>query len=71
MKKLGIIGGASWSSTALYYDQINRGVAARLGGLHSARLVIESFDFEADYARFHRSGDWHGATEVVLAAARR
>ena len=71
MKKLGIVGGASWSSTALYYDQINRGVAARLGGLHSARLVIESFDFEEDYARFHRSGDWDGATEVVLAAARR
>ncbi|MDQ3079832.1 MAG: amino acid racemase [Pseudomonadota bacterium] len=71
MKKLGIIGGASWSSTALYYDQINRGVAARLGGLHSARLVIESFDFEDDYARFHRSGDWDGATKVVVAAAGR
>jgi len=71
VKKLGIIGGASWSSTALYYDQINRGVAARLGGLHSARLVIESFDFEEDYARFHRSGDWDGATDVVLAAAKR
>ena len=69
MKKLGIIGGASWSSTALYYDQINRGVAARLGGLHSARLVIESFDFEDDYARFHRSGDWEGATATVTAAA--
>ena len=71
MKKLGIIGGASWSSTALYYDQINRGIAARLGGLHSARLVIESFDFEDDYASFHRSGDWAGATEVVIAAASR
>ena len=45
MRKLGIIGGTSWSSTALYYEQINRGVAQRLGGLHSARLVIESLDF--------------------------
>jgi len=71
MKKLGIIGGASWSSTALYYEQINRGVAARLGGLHSARLAIESFDFEDDYARYHRSGDWDAATAVVVAAAGR
>ena len=51
MRKLGIIGGASWSSTAMYYEQINRGVAQRLGGLHSARLVIESLDFEADWAQ--------------------
>jgi aspartate racemase len=71
MRKLGIIGGASWSSTALYYDHINRGVAQRLGGLHSARLAIESFDFEDDYARFHRSGDWEGANAVVVAAANR
>ena len=46
MRKLGIIGGASWSSTAMYYDQINRAVAQRLGGLHSGRMVIESLDFE-------------------------
>ena len=46
LRKLGIIGGASWSSTALYYEHINRGVAQRLGGLHSATLVIESLDFE-------------------------
>ncbi len=71
MRKLGIIGGASWSSTALYYDQINRGVAQRLGGLHSARLILESIDFEDDYARFHRSGDWEGAEAVIAAAAGR
>jgi aspartate racemase len=71
MRKLGIVGGASWSSTALYYDHINRGIAARLGGLHSARLAIESFDFEDDYASFHRSGDWEGANAVVVAAATR
>ena len=45
MRKLGIIGGATWSSTALYYEHINRGVGQRLGGLHSARLLIESLDF--------------------------
>lgn len=71
LRKLGIIGGASWSSTALYYEQINRGVARQLGGLHSARLVIESLDFEDDYAAFHRSGDWAGADRVISAAAER
>jgi aspartate racemase len=71
MRKLGIVGGTSWSSTALYYDHINRSVAKRLGGLHSARLVIESLDFEADYARYHRSGDWDSANRVVAGAAER
>lgn len=71
MRKLGIIGGASWSSTALYYEHINRGVAARLGGLHSARLLIESLDFEDDYARFHRSGDWDAGERVIVASAER
>ena len=71
MRKLGIIGGASWNSTALYYEHINRGVAQRLGGLHSARLVIESLDCEDDYAAFHRRGDWAGGEEVILATAKR
>jgi aspartate racemase len=71
MRKLGIVGGTSWSSTALYYDHINRAVARRLGGLHSARLLIESLDFETDYARYHRSGDWDSANRVVADAAAR
>jgi len=71
MRKLGIVGGTSWSSTALYYDHINRAVARRLGGLHSARLVIESLDFETDYARYHRSGDWKAADRVVAGTAER
>jgi len=71
VRKLGIIGGASWNSTALYYDHINRQVAQKLGGLHSARLVIESLDFEEDYARFHRADDWGGAEQVVVAASER
>lgn len=44
MRKLGIAGGTSWASTALFYEHINRGIAHRLGGLHSARLAIESLD---------------------------
>jgi len=70
VKKLGIIGGTSWNSTALYYDHINRAVAQRLGGLHSAKLVIESFDF-AEYAVFHTSGDWDHANAMVVDAAER
>ena len=70
MRKLGIIGGATWSSTALYYDHINRGVAQRLGGLHSARLVIESLDFE-DYAAFHKANDLSGGNALIVDAARR
>lgn len=71
VKKLGIVGGASWNSTALYYEHINKGVAARLGGLHSARLVIESLDCEDDYAAFHRRGDWAGGEKVVIEACER
>lgn len=70
MRKLGIIGGTSWSSTALYYEHINRGVAKRLGGLHSARLVIESLDL-APFAEMELSGDWDGVAQVTLEAAQR
>lgn len=69
-KRLGIIGGTSWSSTALYYDHINRGVSARLGGLHSAPLTIESLDFEP-LAALQEAGDWDGATGLVVDAAER
>ena len=71
MRKLGIVGGASWSSTALYYEQINKGVGHRLGGLHSARLLIDSLDFEDDYASFHRSGDWEAAEALIVETAKR
>lgn len=70
MRKLGIIGGTSWSSTALYYEHINRGVATRLGGLHSARLVIESLDL-APFAEMELSGDWDGVARITLEAAKR
>jgi aspartate racemase len=68
VRKLGIIGGMSWSSTALYYDHINRGIAQRLGGLHSARLGIESLDFD-EIAAMEMAGDWDGITKEVLDAA--
>ena len=70
LRKLGVIGGTSWSSTALYYEHLNRGVADRLGGLHSALLVIESLDL-APFAEMELSGDWDGVAKVTLDAARR
>ena len=69
MRKLGIIGGMSWSSTALYYEHINRGVSQRLGGLHSARLALESVDFGL-IAKQEASGDWDGIAATVIEAAR-
>jgi aspartate racemase len=70
LRKLGIIGGTSWSSTAMYYEHINRGVAQRLGGLHSAVLSIESLDMAA-YAALQMAGDWDGVAAVKIEAARR
>lgn len=70
LKKLGIIGGTSWSSTALYYEQINRGVAQRLGGLHSAVLSIESLDL-APFAAMQQAEDWAGVARTAVEAAER
>lgn len=70
MKKLGLIGGLSWSSTARYYEIINKGVARRLGGLHSAPLAIESLDF-AEVARCSSAEDWDCASGPLIAAAKR
>ncbi|MCW2367398.1 aspartate racemase [Sphingobium sp. B7D2B] len=70
MRKLGLIGGISWTSTARYYDLINRSVQRELGGLHSATLLIDSLDF-ADVARCASANDWDcGAGHMVGAAKR-
>jgi aspartate racemase len=70
LRKLGIIGGTSWASTALYYDHLNRGISSRLGGLHSARLVIDSLDL-APLAELELSGDWDGVAAVMSDSAKR
>jgi len=67
LKKLGIIGGTSWNSTALYYEHINREVGRRLGGIHSARLTIESIDLEP-YATLQHQGKIAEAEEIIVAA---
>jgi len=70
MKTIGLIGGMSWESTAHYYRIVNQQAAARLGGLHSAPMVIESVDF-APIAALQSAGDWDGAGAILAAAARR
>lgn len=68
MKTIGLIGGMSWESTSEYYRIINEEIKERLGGLHSAKCLINSVDFE-EIERFQYSGDWNGAGEVLGNAA--
>lgn len=68
MKTIGLIGGMSWESTRLYYEHLNRGVQQRLGGLHSARVLLSSLDF-APIAAMQREGGWHEAGERLAAEA--
>ena len=70
MKTLGLIGGMSWESTAIYYRHLNEIVRERLGGLHSAKLLLWSFDF-ADIAAKQNAGDWDGAAVLLADAARK
>ena len=68
MKTIGLIGGMSWESTVTYYRLVNEAVKERLGGLHSARLVLWSVDFH-DVERLQHAGDWAAAGAVVAEAA--
>jgi aspartate racemase len=67
---IGLIGGMSWESTALYYRLLNEGVRDRLGGLHSARVLLSSVDF-ADIETLQRSDRWDEAGELLAAEGRR
>ena len=68
MRALGLIGGMSWESTLPYYRWINEAVRQRLGGLHSARLVLVSVDFH-DIERLQQAGDWDAAGAMLAQAA--
>lgn len=68
MKTIGLIGGMSWESTVPYYRQINEAVKARLGGLHSARIVLYSVDFH-DIERLQHEGRWDAAGDMLAEAA--
>ncbi|WP_308364094.1 MULTISPECIES: aspartate/glutamate racemase family protein [unclassified Microbulbifer] len=69
MKTVGLIGGMSWESTQIYYRRINELVKERLGGLHSARLLLYSVDFH-EIEQLQHAGRWEEAGELLAAAAR-
>jgi aspartate racemase len=68
MKTIGLLGGMSWESTAGYYRMINEGVKKALGGLHSAKIVLYSVDFDPVEKLMGR-GDWQGVAEALSEAA--
>ena len=70
MRRIGLIGGTTWTSTALYYRLLNEGAAARLGGLHSADLVLRSVEFD-EISALQRAGDWAELGRVYRAEAQR
>jgi len=70
MKTLGLIGGMSWESTLPYYRCINERVRERLGGLHSARLILYSVDFD-EIERLQRADRWEEAGRVLADVAAR
>jgi len=69
MKCIGLLGGMSWESTVSYYQALNRGVRERLGGLHSARVLLSSVDF-AGIERLQHAGDWPATARLLAAEAR-
>jgi aspartate racemase len=70
MKTIGLIGGMSWESSKLYYEIINQEVMKKLGGLHSAKCVMYSFDFEP-IKQLQFEGKWDKAAELLIEAANR
>jgi aspartate racemase len=69
MKVIGLIGGMSWESSVEYYRIMNEEVKRRLGGLHSARCLLYSVDFE-EIERYQSEGDWKKAGETLGDVAR-
>lgn len=69
MKTIGLVGGMSWESTVPYYRQINVAIKERLGGLHSAKIILYSVDFH-EVERLQSAGDWETAANSLADAAR-
>jgi aspartate racemase len=68
MKTLGLIGGLSWESTALYYEYINKEINKNLGKLHSAKIVLISVDLE-EIVSLQSTNEWDKAGEILADAA--
>ena len=70
MKTVGLIGGMSWESTIPYYRIINEYVKEKLGGLHSARIILYSVEFD-EIEKCQSSGDWDKSAEILGDAAKK
>ena len=68
MKTIGLLGGMSWESSVGYYRKINEGIKEALGGLHSAKIVMYSVDFDS-IERLQHIGDWDGTAKILSLAA--
>ena len=68
MKTIGLIGGMSWESSAIYYRLINQGIQQKAGGLHNARSILYTVDFE-EIARLQKADDWDTIGERMSEAA--
>jgi aspartate racemase len=68
MKTIGLLGGMSWESTVGYYRAINEGMKNALGGLHSAKIILYSVDFEP-IEKLQQEGNWEGTARILSAAA--
>lgn len=69
MKTIGLIGGMSWESTVTYYKLINEIIKEKLGGLHSAKILLYSVDF-AEIEQCQANGQWDKSAEILAAAAK-
>ncbi|MBQ4819371.1 aspartate/glutamate racemase family protein [Aquimarina sp. MMG016] len=69
MKTIGLIGGMSWESTAIYYELLNKKVKELLGGFHSAKLLLNSVDF-AQIEILQRHNDWDGLNKIMIKSAK-
>jgi len=70
MKTIGLIGGMSWESTVTYYQLLNEAVKEQVGGLHSASILLYSFDF-AEIEALQSAGDWDACARRLLAAGQK
>ena len=68
MKTIGLLGGMSWESTSLYYSKINNLVKERMGGLHSAKIILNSVDF-AEIEALQHQGNWQKTAEILTDCA--
>ncbi len=69
MKTIGLIGGMSWESSAMYYELINKRVKELLGGFHSAKCILASVDF-AEIENLQRKDDWNGLSQLMIQSAK-